>query len=125
MQPSETLAQKMRAHTVRMVCAAKASHSGTCLSAADIVAVLYQDILKIAPDNPTDPQRDRLILSKGHGAAIMAAIPKCKACLLPFSVPELALKGIAGNHGELLKRIGLTVEDVTKKIMEQFKGRTA
>jgi len=51
------------------------SHVGSVLSMADIVAVLYGAILKIDPANPTDRERDRFILSKGHaGAGIYAAL---------------------------------------------------
>lgn len=43
-------------------------HLGSCLSCVDILTVLYFDILKIDPAKPYDPDRDRFILSKGHGA---------------------------------------------------------
>lgn len=72
----KTLAQfaaTLRAHALRMVHRADASHIGACLSAADIVAVLYRDVLKIDPENPAWPQRDRFFLSKGHAAAIVYA----------------------------------------------------
>lgn len=42
---------------------------------ADIVAVLYGDVLRLNPQNPKDPARDRFILSKGHaGSAVYAAL---------------------------------------------------
>ena len=63
------LAKKIRAHTLNMVYRARASHVGSCLSAADILAVLYGNILRIDPTNPNWPGRDRFILSKGHAAA--------------------------------------------------------
>jgi len=51
------------------------SHIGSCLSIADLLAVLYTDILRISPESRTDPLRDRFILSKGHaGAAIYAVL---------------------------------------------------
>src|ERR1043165_8571107 len=67
------LARTIRVHTLRMVHKAKASHVGTCLSMADLVAALYGRILKVNPLAPDWPERDRLILSKGHGAAILYA----------------------------------------------------
>lgn len=73
MTGSAAFARLIRGHTLRMVHAAKASHIGTCLSVADILAVLYHDVLRIDPKAPQQPQRDRLILSKGHGAAILYA----------------------------------------------------
>lgn len=56
-----------------MVTQAKASHIGSCLSMADIVAVLYERVLSIDPRNPDWQERDRLILSKGHACAILYA----------------------------------------------------
>lgn len=68
------LARTIRAQTLRMVHRSKASHVGTCLSMADILAVLYGRVLKVDPRAPLWPERDRLILSKGHGAAIVYAV---------------------------------------------------
>jgi transketolase len=66
-------AQRIRAHALRMVFAAKSSHIGSCLSIADILAILYTRVLQVDPANPKDPDRDRFILSKGHAAAILYA----------------------------------------------------
>ena len=71
--PAE-LARAIRAHALRMVHRANASHIGTCLSIADILAVLYGSVLRIDPQRPDWPERDRFILSKGHGAAIFYAV---------------------------------------------------
>ncbi|MDD5711286.1 MAG: transketolase [Smithellaceae bacterium] len=73
MDDSVTFARKIRAHALRMVHAANASHIGSCLSAADVIAVLYSRVLKIDPAVPLDPERDRFILSKGHAAAVLYA----------------------------------------------------
>jgi transketolase len=67
------IANKIRAHAVRMVYHAHASHVGSCLSIADIVACLYWHTLRIDPERPDWEERDRLILSKGHAAAIVYA----------------------------------------------------
>jgi len=66
-------ARILRAHAVRMIHRSKASHLGSCLSMADVIACLYWNTLRIHPDNPTWPERDRFLLSKGHGAAILYA----------------------------------------------------
>jgi len=69
------LAWKIRRHGVEMTHISKGSHIGSILSVADIIAVLYSDVLKYDPENPKTDDRDRLILSKGHaGAAIYAAL---------------------------------------------------
>jgi transketolase len=62
-------ARAIRASALKMVHQAKASHIGTCLSMADLLAVLYGRVLRIDPARPDWPERDRFILSKGHGAA--------------------------------------------------------
>ena len=56
-----------------MVHKAGASHIGSCLSMADLLAVLYGGVLRVDPAQPSWADRDRFILSKGHGAAIVYA----------------------------------------------------
>ena len=72
---STQLAWKIRRHAVEMTHISGGSHIGAVLSVADIMAVLYTDILHYRPREPKWPQRDRLILSKGHaGAALYSAL---------------------------------------------------
>lgn len=72
---SEQLAWKIRRHGVEMTHLSGGSHLGAILSVADIMAVLYSDVLRVDPKNPDDENRDRFILSKGHaGAAVYAAL---------------------------------------------------
>lgn len=72
---SENLAYKIRCHGLKMTHISKGSHIASILSVADIIAVLYNDILNIDPINPQKKDRDRFILSKGHaGAAVYAAL---------------------------------------------------
>lgn len=63
------LAKKIRIHAVKMTSAGKSSHVGSVLSIADILAVLYNDVLKVNPAKPDWADRDRFILSKGHAGA--------------------------------------------------------
>ena len=60
------LAKRIRAKAVEMVYRAHASHIGGALSMADILAVLYHDVLRYDPKNPQMEERDRCLLSKGH-----------------------------------------------------------
>jgi len=72
---TEDIALKIRRSVVRMTHLGRSSHVGSALSMADILAVLYGDILKVDPANPAKPDRDRFILSKGHaGAGVYAAL---------------------------------------------------
>ncbi len=62
------IAQEIRRKAVEMVYTAKSGHPGGSLSLADILAVLYFKELNIDPLKPNDPDRDRVVLSKGHAS---------------------------------------------------------
>ncbi len=69
-----------------MVYKTKASHIGGALSMADILAVLYNDILNIDPESPKEDLRDRFLLSKGHACTSLYAALGLKGF---FDVKEL------------------------------------
>ncbi|GHV04500.1 transketolase, N-terminal subunit [Campylobacterota bacterium] len=74
----ETLARLIRLHALEMCYASKASHIGGMFSVADILALLYAEILRVSPQSAEDPSRDRLVLSKGHAAAALyATLAEC------------------------------------------------
>ncbi|MGI6325493.1 MAG: transketolase [Saccharofermentanales bacterium] len=68
------LATAIRIHCIRMTNKGRSGHLGSMLSMADILAVLYEKILKVDPANPEWDERDRFILSKGHGGAAVYAV---------------------------------------------------
>jgi transketolase len=72
--PVDELARRIRVHCVQMTARANASHVGSALSAADLLAVLYGRILRFDPVRPEWPDRDRFILSKGHGCTALYAV---------------------------------------------------
>lgn len=75
MSDTEKLALRLRRHVVRMCNRGGSSHVASGLSIADIIAVLYGEVLRLDPANPHWPERDRFILSKGHaGACVYAAL---------------------------------------------------
>src|SRR2546422_6068177 len=51
----------------------QSGHPGGSMSAADIVTALYFHILRVDPKNPTWPDRDRFVLSKGHACPVWYA----------------------------------------------------
>lgn len=53
---------------------AKSGHPGGSLSAVDILTCLYFSKMRVDPQNPKDPDRDRLVLSKGHAAPALYAV---------------------------------------------------
>lgn len=75
---SECLAWLIRRHGIEMTHLSGGSHIGSVLSAADIIAVLYADIMRYKSEDPKWDGRDRFIMSKGHaGAAVYAALAEC------------------------------------------------
>ncbi len=68
------ISKRIRKHCVRMTNRANASHIGSCLSMADLLSVLYGRILRVDPERPDWPDRDRFVLSKGHGCAALYAV---------------------------------------------------
>ena len=72
------LAWRIRKNALRMTHLGKSSHIGSAFSIADILAVLYGQVLDVDPENPRKPDRDRFILSKGHaGAGLYATLAEC------------------------------------------------
>ena len=67
---SQQLAWLIRRHGVEMTHLSCGSHIGAVLSVADIVAVLYADVMKYDPENPEWDGRDRFILGKGENAVV-------------------------------------------------------
>jgi len=64
-------AKKLRKTAITMIHEARSGHPGGSLSAADIMAALYFDELKLDPRNPKWDGRDRFVLSKGHVCPIL------------------------------------------------------
>ena len=62
------IANKIRKNALTAVYSAKSGHPGGSLSIADVLALLYFEIMNIDPKNPKNPDRDRFVLSKGHAA---------------------------------------------------------
>ncbi len=74
----EAMARTIRRHILTMIAKAGGGHPGGSLSATDILTVLYFRIMRHRPFEPNWPDRDRFILSKGHGApALYATLAEC------------------------------------------------
>ena len=65
-QELKKVANQVRKNIVTEVFYAKAGHPGGSLSAAEIYTYLYMEEMNVDPEKPTDPDRDRFVLSKGH-----------------------------------------------------------
>lgn len=80
-------AAEMRLQIIRMMGAGKVHHFGGSLSAADIISALYFCRMRYDPANPTWPERDRFIMSKGHSVPAQYV---ALAMLGVFSLDELS-----------------------------------
>lgn len=67
------IALSIRKEIIRMLAKAGSGHPGGSLSAADLLAVLYFHVLRHDPKNPSWEERDRFVLSKGHGCPVLYA----------------------------------------------------
>ncbi len=67
----ESTASNIRHGILKSVHAAGSGHPGGSLSAVEILTVLYFYKMNIDPQNPQKPDRDRFVLSKGHGAPVL------------------------------------------------------
>jgi transketolase len=85
------MANAIRFLAVDAVEKAKSGHPGLPMGAADVATVLFRDVLKFDASDPHWPDRDRFVLSAGHG------------CMLLYAL--LYLTGVGGDKG-------LTVEDL-------------
>ncbi|WP_240502142.1 transketolase [Sphingomonas panacis] len=56
----------MRRRIIQMIYEARQGHPGGDLSATDVLATLYYAVMRYDAANPTDPKRDRFVMSKGH-----------------------------------------------------------
>jgi len=69
----ETIARDLRILALKMITEAKSGHPGGSLSAADMMAALFFHTMSHDPKNPLWENRDRFVLSKGHGCPILYA----------------------------------------------------
>lgn len=68
------MAPEIRKDIIEMTYAAQSGHIGGSLSAVEFLLWLYNEELEISPENPSAPDRDRLVYSKGHACPVLYAI---------------------------------------------------
>ena len=84
----------LRRRLVTTSAEARIPHLGSCLSCVELLVQLYWQELRIDPANPEDPERDRFLLSKGHGAPILFQVLAERGF---FPLERLADFGKAGS----------------------------
>jgi transketolase len=104
---TEELARRIRVDSLTMVHRARASHVASALSIADMLAVLYGAVLRVDPNRPEWPERDRFILSKGH-----ACVGVYAALAAEGFIPADALQTYGQDHSPLMNHISHHVPGV-------------
>ena len=106
----ESKAKLMRIEIIRMIHSAGSGHAGGSLSVCELLSVLYFMELNIDPQHPKKPERDRLILSKGHAAPALYAALALKGF---FPVEELGTLRKIGSrlqgHPDMNKLPGIDI----------------
>lgn len=74
MPSRKQLANAIRALSMDAVQKAKSGHPGAPMGMADIAEVLWRDFLKHNPQDPSWPNRDRFVLSNGHGSMLLYSL---------------------------------------------------
>ncbi|ADY56806.1 transketolase subunit A [Syntrophobotulus glycolicus DSM 8271] len=74
LEEAKRAATNMRRNILLMTHRAKGGHPGGCLSATDLLAVLYKCFMRIDPAYPKSPDRDYFLLSKGHAVPALYAV---------------------------------------------------
>jgi len=104
----EEYARRIRVEVIKAVNHARAGHLGGPLSAADLLAALYFHVLRIRPDEPRWPDRDRFVLSKGHSSIGLYAAMALRGY---FPVEELstfdAARSRLQGHPDMTRLPGL------------------
>ena len=67
----EQIALTIRVRTINTSAQARIPHLGSCLSCVELLTTLYWNELNIDPKTPDATERDRFIMSKGHGAPVL------------------------------------------------------
>lgn len=104
----EEKTKELRKTIFRTICKGGGGHIPASLSIAEILTVLYYNVLNIDPKNPKDPQRDRFILSKGHAGVALYAVLADRGFFDKWHLDTFGRRGtILGGHPDMHKTPGV------------------
>ena len=92
-EPLLAVAARIRGRIIQLSHQARTPHLGSSLSFVDLLVFLYWKFLKISPNQVTAPNRDRFILSKGHGITALYAVLAEKSFFSPELFKDYAQPG--------------------------------
>ena len=136
MKDSNALIKEIRLDILKMINKGSSSHIGSALSCVDLLVALYTQYLNVDPNNPEDPNRDKFILSKGHGCLALYLLLADKgffpehelftACSFGSRLgghPEYGLPGIEAATGALGHGLSIGVGMALAARIDQRKSR--
>lgn len=101
---------ELRKEVLKIIDSSRRGHIGSAFSIIEIMRVLYDDIMKYDPENPLWEERDRFILSKGHGCLAMYVLLADKGFFPKEELRKFCSKeSILGGHPEWGKIPGVEV----------------
>lgn len=104
----QRMANRLRLDVVETVHAAGDGHPGPCMSIADILSLLFFEEMNLRPQEPRWPERDRLVLSKGHACPILYAALARKGYFGLEELPRLrTLESMLQGHPDMNKTPGI------------------
>lgn len=106
----QAIADNIRVTVLNIIYKAQSGHLGGSFSVAEIVTTLYFGVMKIDPDNPSWPDRDRLVPSKGHCAPAIYTALALKGVVAPEALDDLRQMGcILQGHPCMNKVPGIDI----------------
>ena len=106
----DTRSKYLRKLIVQSLIGGGRGHMGSAMSLVEILRVLYDEFIKFNPKKPKSENRDRLILSKGHGCLALYAILADKKFIKRTDLDATSrFDSILGGHPESLKVPGIEV----------------
>ena len=134
----ETSPKEIRKEIIKMGWKSKASHLGSALSLVEILYVLYFKTANYSRENMDSPDRDKIILSKGHGSAALYSVLHKKGIIsdegiesysvnggkLPCHIDMYSAKGLEASAGALGHGIGIAAGMALADKMDGRKTQT-
>ena len=102
------LSKKVRKNILKIIHKTKSPHIGSSFSCVEILVSLFFKVMKVSSEDPANPDRDRFILSKGHGCPAFYAVLAERGFM-----SEQDLRGFAVNCGVLEHHPNRDIDDST------------